>query len=121
MKKQKTNQVNPEIEILAKLEERFGKEKVAGWQKQYAPRKLNIVEVEGKFAVLRPIGAEEVGNYSMMVINPEVGMAKAGNYLLNELWIDGDSELLNDEEYNISATMQVQSVIDLKKSAFCRV
>lgn len=103
------------------LIDRFGSESVEAWKNEYAPRKLNVIEVEGKIALLRPIGAEEVSQFSMMVANPEVGMKKASEYLLSELWIDGDNELQNDEEYFISAMMQLQNTIELKKSNFYRV
>lgn len=101
--------------------QRFGKERVEGWQKQYAPRKLNVIEVEGKLAVLRPIGVAEIGNYTMMTVNTELGIAKANEYLLNELWIDGDSEILGNEEYLIAAILQVQNSLELKKSSFYTV
>ena len=101
--------------------ERFGKERVQAWQREYAPRKLNVIEVEGKLAVLRPIGVAEIGNYTMMTVNTELGIAKANEYLLNELWIDGDSEILENEEYLIAAILQVQNSLELKKSSFYTV
>lgn len=101
--------------------QRFGKDKVQEWQKRYAPRKLNVIEVEGKLAVLRPIGVAEIGNYTMMTVNSELGIAKANEFLLNELWIEGDTEILNDEEYLIAAILQVQNSLELKKSTFYTV
>ncbi len=109
---------NMGFEVLCR---RFGKERVEEWQKQYAPRKLNVIEVEGKLAVLRPIGVAEIGNYSMMLANVELGIAKANEYLLNELWIDGDTEILENEEYLIAAILQVQNSLELKKSTFYTV
>lgn len=100
------------------LSERFSEKQVSDWKKQYAPRKVGVIVVEDKIAVIRPIGAAEVANYSMMVVNPDIGMAKASEYLLDELWIDGDSEIRNDEEYFISAMMQIQKTANLKKSSF---
>lgn len=100
------------------LTERFSEKQVTDWKKQYAPRKVGVIVVEDKVAVLRPIGAAEVANYSMMVVNPEMGMAKATEYLLDELWLEGDDEVRNDEEYFISAMMQTQRLVNLKKSSF---
>ena len=102
------------------LQERFGA-KFTEWKNQYAPRQLNVVVVEEKLAVLRPIGASEVATFSMMVANPEMGLDKATDYLLNELWLDGDTELINDEDYFISAMLQLQNVVELKKSNFYRL
>ena len=122
MKKEETKKaVDTEKIANDLLNQRFGADKVAVWKKDYAPRKLNVIEVEGKLCLLRPIGATEVSQFSMMVANPEVGLEKACEYLLAELWIDGDMELQNDEEYFVSAMMQIQNTIELKKSNFYRV
>lgn len=118
MVKETTKVGNAGFEVLCK---RFGKERVEEWQKEYAPRKLNVIEVEGKLAVLRPIGIAEIGNYTMMTINAELGIAKANEFLLNELWLDGDTEILSDEEYLIAAILQVQNSLELKKSTFYTV
>lgn len=119
----KTDEKKVDFEKIATylLNKRFGAEKVAAWKKDYAPRKLNVIEVEDKICLLRPIGATEVSQFSMMVANPEVGLEKACEYLIAELWIDGDMELQNDEEYFISAMTQIQNTIELKKSNFYRV
>jgi len=121
--KQETKTENQDSSVQGmreKLIARFG-EKVEKWQKEFAPRKLNVIEVEGKYAVLRPVGVEEVGEYTMMIVNPEIGFTKASDYLLNELWIDGDSEILENEEYKIAAILQVRNALELKKSAFCTI
>lgn len=91
------------------------------WKKDFAPRQLNILTVEDKLAVLRPVGASEVATFSMMVANPEIGLDKASEYLLGELWLGGDMELQEDEDYFISAMLQLQNVVELKKSNFYRL
>jgi len=108
------------IELENQLFEKFGA-KYHELKKQYAPRKLNVIKVEDKIALLRPVGAAEVSTFSMMTVNPEMGLDKASEYLLNELWLDGDMDILNDEEYFISAMLQLQNVVELKKSAFYKV
>lgn len=100
------------------LVDRFGEEKVIQWEKEYAPRKLNVIVVEDKLCVLRPVMATEVSEFSIMVATNDIGLEKACRYLLSELWIDGDMELQNDEEYFISAMMQIQRVNNIKKSSF---
>lgn len=107
--------MNKSIEEI--LNDRFGIEKVAEWRKDAAPRKLNVIMVEKKIAVLRPIGASEVATYSMTIAT-DGGLEKATRYLMEELWIDGDNELRDDEEHFISAMMQMQRIIEVKKSAF---
>jgi len=109
-----------EFDIEKVLTERFG-EKYNKHKSDYAPRKLSVIVVEDKLALLRPVGAEEVSIFTMMTASSEMGVAKACEYLITELWLDGDDEILSDEEYFISAMMQVQSAIELKKSSFYRV
>lgn len=105
--------------ILDVLCQRFGEGKVKAWQKEYAPRKLNVIEVEDKLAVLRPIRAEEVSQYTMIYLSD--GMDKASSFLLNELWLDGDKEMIDNEDYFISAMQEVDRVVSLKKSAFYKL
>jgi len=100
---------------------RFSEEQIAKWEKEYAPRKLNVIEVEDKICVLRPITAAEVSEFSIMTATPDIGLEKATRYLLSELWLDGDMELQNDEDYFISAMLQVQKTTTLKKSNFYRL
>ena len=100
------------------LEQKFTKERVAKWRKQFAPRKLNIIVVDDKIAVLRPVTADAVARYSMLVADKSEGLASAARYLINELWLDGDNEIQDDEEYFIAAMLQVQNSIELKKSTF---
>lgn len=107
--------------LLECLIERFGAEKVQEWQKAFAPRKLNVIEVDGAFAVLRPIGASEVASYSMSLVDPEKGMETATRFLLEELWLDGDDVIRDDEDYFINAMLQVQNVIEAKKSRFMKL
>lgn len=103
------------------LEKRFGEERVRGWRDEYAPRKLCVIAVEDKVAVLRPIRSAELSQYSMLVADPNAGMDKAGRYLMDALWIAGDEAIRTDEECFMSAMLQLQNVIELKKSAFYRV
>ena len=107
-------------ELEKQIAEKFGN-KYQEWKNQFSPRKLNLIKVEDKIALLRPIGAAEVSIFSMMTVNPEMGLDKASEFLLNELWLDGDNEIINDEEYFISAMLQLQNVVELKKSSFYKV
>lgn len=102
-------------ELEEKLINRFG-EKFTEHKKMFAPRKLSVIEVEDKLALLRPIGASEVGEFSLLIVNES--LEKASRYLLEELWLEGDQELLNDEDYFIAAMMSLQKVVEVKKSSF---
>lgn len=43
-------------ELEKQLAEKFGN-KYQEWKNQFSPRKLNVIKVEDKIALLRPIGA----------------------------------------------------------------
>ncbi|MDR2472145.1 MAG: hypothetical protein LBD53_01095 [Tannerella sp.] len=90
------------------------------WEKQFAPRPLPVIQVEGKYAVLRPITAKEVSQFSMSVAAGN-GLDDACRYLMEELWLGGDNELRDDEEYFIAAMLQVQRIMEVKKSFFWQV
>ncbi len=103
------------------IKERYGA-KLDEYKKQYAPRKLCVIRVEDKTAILRPVTATEMGQYSLMIASGDNGgLDVACRYLLESLWIDGDNCIRDDEEYFISAMLQVQNVIELKKSSFLRI
>jgi len=117
LEKEKTAGV---VDIRELLISRFGEDKLTKWEKEYAPRKLNAIVVEDKLCVLRPISATEVSEYSVMFLSG-IGLEKANRYLLSELWVDGDMELQNDEEYFIGAMLQIERTVQLKKSSFYRL
>jgi hypothetical protein len=102
------------------LQTKYGS-KLDEYRSSYAPRKLNVIQVEDKVAILKPIGAEEIANYSMMLGDPEKGMVTATQYLLEELWLDGDVAIKDDEEYFIAAMLQIHNVIETKKSRFTKL
>lgn len=112
----------PEQTVRELLVARFGEEKVSAWQKQFSPRKISVIAVEDKIAVLKPIIASEIGQYSMMMADPENGgLDIASRYILNALWLDGDNCVRDDDEYFMSAMLQLQNVIELKKSLFIKL
>lgn len=90
------------------------------WEKQFAPRRLCAIQVEDKYAVLRPITSKEVSQFSMSIAGGN-GVDDACRYLLEELWLGGDNELRDDEEYFIGAMTQIQKVMEVKKSFFWQV
>lgn len=111
--------MEPKIEKI--LEDRFGKDKVAELKSAFEGRKLNVIVVEDKLCVLRPLTAKELSSYSMMVTKGDDGLEQGARYLLNELWIAGDEIIRDNEDYFMAAMLQIQNAIELKKSAFYRV
>ncbi len=97
-------------------EQRFGKDELDRLSKEFGGRKLNIIAVEDKVAVLQPINAKVLSDYTRTVVNGELDVAS--RQLLNDLWIGGDECIRDDEEYFMSAMIEIQNVIELKKSTF---
>lgn len=118
---QSQNEAEARKEVIKQLTERFG-EQFKQWEKEYAPRKLNYIEVEDKCALLKPLDPETLSNYSMMLVLPEAGgLVGATRYILEELWLDGDDEIRDNDDYFMSAMVQVQHVMEQKKSRFIRL
>lgn len=107
-------------QLLESLTKRFGKS-LDEFRTQYAPRQLNVIEVENKIALLAPISAKAIANYSMALVDPEKGMEVATRYLLEELWLAGDDEIRDDEEFFMGAMLQIQNVIQIKNSRFTKL
>ena len=99
------------------VDERFGKEKMAQLQAQYNGRKLNIIIVEDKVAVLAPLTPKVLSDYTRMVMNPNGGVDAAAKLLIETLWLGGDDVIRDDDDYFMSAMIEIQNLIELKKSS----
>ena len=97
---------------------RFGEEKIAEFEKMANGRQLIYIKVEESLAVLRPPTAEDLGEYMMGIA--EHGMAKAGVMIINQLWLDGDLDLIDDEEKYIAVFLQMSNLLEGKKGEFFR-
>ena len=105
------------IKTVAQIaEEKFSKEKLEQLKAQFNGRKLNIIVIEDKIAVLAPLSAKALSDYTRMVIDPKAGPEQATRLLLDQLWLGGDEEIRNDEDYFMSAMVEMQNLIELKKS-----
>ena len=109
-----------EKSIESLLEERFGKVKIAEMRAAFPGRKLNVIVVEDKLCVLRPLTAKDLSSYSMLVMKGDEGLEQGARYLLDALWLGGDEEIRNDEDYFMAAMLQIQNSVELKKSDFYR-
>lgn len=103
------------------LEERYGEAKLKEWREVYSPRSVSVITVEDKHAVLRPLTATELARYSVLTADSTAGLDIASRYLLEELWLDGDAELKDNEEYFMAAMLQLQYAIELKKSGYMKL
>ena len=118
MSKTSKEQIQKTVAEMAEL--KFGKEKLAALKAQFPGRQLNIRVVEDKICVLMPLTAKALSNYTRMMINPDGGLDEAVKQLMNELWLGGDEEIRENEEYFISAMTEIQNLIEVKKSSFSK-
>lgn len=105
-------------EDLAPFIKKFGKEKLDGWRQEYGNRDLIYLKVENSLAVLRPPLADDLGDYlTAMGLN---GMSKAVAMIVEQLWIDGDYQLIEDEDEFIAVFLQMNHILESKKADFFR-
>lgn len=115
-KENKLPELSPEQrEVYVK---RFSSEKLKEWETIAGGRKLIYLKVDDSLAVLRPPTAEDLGEY--MIGIAENGMAKAGLMIIEALWLDGDIDLINDEEKYIAVFLQMSNLLEGKKGEFFR-
>lgn len=99
------------------FEKRFGA-KMKEFETIANGRQLIYVKVDDSLAVLRPPTAEDLGEYLMAVA--ENGMAKAGSMIIEKLWLDGDVDLINDEDKWCAVFLKMNALLEGKKGEFFR-
>lgn len=118
-KEDKKTQEVPKQEInLQPFIDKFGQEALDEWKKQYGDRPLIYLKVNKHLAVLRPPTADDLGDY-MTAIGTN-GMSKAVAMIVEQLWLDGDYELIDDEDNFIAVFLQVNNILEGKKAEFFR-
>lgn len=109
-------ELTPEVKAL--FIKRFGAEKYAEFESMASGRKLIHIKVDDLLAVLRPPTADDLGEYMMAIA--ENGMAKAGAQIVDQLWLDGDLDLIQDEDNWCSVFLQMSNLLEGKKGEFFR-
>lgn len=116
---EKTAPAQDSSEAKAAFIARFGQEQLDKWKQQYGGRELICLKVEDSLAVLRPVTADDLGDY-MTAIGTN-GMSKAVALIMEQLWIDGDIALVDDEDKFIAAFLQINNILEGKKATFFRI
>ena len=112
-KEDKKLEEKPKKEInLQPFVDRFTQEKLDEYKSQYGGRPLIYIAVGDYRAILRPPTADDLGDY-MTAIGTN-GMSKAVAMIIEQLWIDGDFELI------ISVFLQMNNILETKKAEFFR-
>ena len=116
-KKAKSSKKN-EVKDLTPFIERFTQKKLDEWKQEFGNRELIYLKVDEFLAVLRPPLAEDLGDY-LTAIGTN-GMSKAVAMIVEQLWIDGDYQLIEDEELFIAVFLQINNILEGKKGEFFR-
>lgn len=114
-KEESVTAITPEQKEL--FEKRFGN-KMTEFQTIANGRQLIYIKVDDSLAVLRPPTAEDLGEYLMAIA--ENGMAKAGTMIVEKLWLDGDIDLVNDEDKWCAVFLKMNALLEGKKGEFFR-
>lgn len=98
---------------------RFTQEKIDQWKQEFGGRELICLKVGDDMAILRPVTADDLGDY-MTSIGTN-GMTKAVAFILEQLWLDGDITLIDDEDKFIAIFLQINNILEGKKGEFFRL
>ncbi len=107
-----------QVRDLTPFIDRFSQKTLDQWKEEYGKRDLIFLKVEDFLAVLRPPLAEDLGDY-LTAIGTN-GMSKAVAMIVEQLWIDGDYQLIEDEENFIAVFLQMNNILESKKAEFFR-
>lgn len=114
-----TENKQPEIKNLQPFIDKFGQEKLDELKVQYNGRSLIYLKVGEYLAILRPPTAEDLGDYVTAIGTN--GMSKAVALIVEQLWLEGDYELIDDEDNFIAVFLQINNILEGKKAEFFRL
>ncbi|MDR2238166.1 MAG: hypothetical protein LBE92_18740 [Chryseobacterium sp.] len=106
------------VKDLSPFEARYTAKKLDEWKKEYGNRDLIYLKVDDFLAVLRPPKADDLGDYLTAIGSN--GMSKAVAMIVEQLWIDGDYQLIEDEDCFIAVFLQMNNILESKKADFFR-
>lgn len=117
--KKATKNEQPQAKNLQPFIDKFGQTKLEELKAQYNGRPLIYIKVGDLLAILRPPTADDLGDYLMAMGTN--GMSKAVAMIVEQLWIDGDFELIDDEDNFIAVFLQMNNILESKKAEFFRI
>lgn len=89
---------------------KFTKEKIAEYKAKYG--ELSLLEVEGFSCILHAPTRKNV-SYAAIVKDP----IKMSEVMLNELWVDGDSEIKERDDLFLAVSNKMDELLKLKEVA----
>lgn len=85
------------------------KEQVAEWKKKHGA--IYEISVEGKSCIIRKPNRKDLSFVS--VVKDPIKMQEA---LLKQLWVDGDEEIMTDDDLFFAACNQLEEVLKVKQA-----
>ncbi len=91
----------------------YTEEQMAAWKKKHGT--VYEVKVDDKKAILKKPTRQDLSYATAGSGQGKDGM-KFAELLLKQCWIDGDREILEDDEYFLSALPVLESITELKQA-----
>ena len=87
-------------------------EKIAELKAKYG--KFYFIKVEGKAAVFRAPNRKELSYASLAGAKDPM---KFNESIMNSCFVEGDKELINDDDYFLGTSQQIANIIEVKESS----
>lgn len=102
--------------------ERYGDKKVKDWSNEnkglwYLPV-INDDDTIEKMAIMRPINRHILSHASTKI--EDEGLYVFLEACMRECWVEGDAEILEEDDYFIPAAMKFNKIMEGKKVAFLK-
>lgn len=91
----------------------YTEEQLAAWKKKHGT--VYEIKVDDRKAILRKPARQDLSYATAGSSQGKDGM-KFSELLMRQCWIDGDREILEDDEYFLSALPVLESITELKQA-----
>lgn len=118
--KEKDEELKAKSAALA--EERYTKEQIHAWSNQFGGIWfLPVINEDGsieKLALMKPINRHILSHASTKI--EDEGLYSFLEACMRECWLEGDKEILEDDDYFIPSAMKFNKIMEGKKVAFLK-
>lgn len=90
-------------------------EQLEGWKSKYGADGVFEVTVEDKRAILRKPTRKDL-SYATAGSGQGTDAMKFSEVLMNQCWVDGDREILENDDYFLGAVPVLQALSEVKKA-----
>lgn len=93
----------------------YTNEQLAGWKKKYGEDGIYEVVVDDKKAILHKPSRKDI-SYATSGSSSGQDAMKFNEILMRQCWVDGDREILEDDDYFFGAVPTLQAILEVKKA-----